>query len=255
MGLSLNFVHLGINGVAAGIIGDYPDCSNGGRKKHPTTETVRSLSANLKFPYKRTISAPGGMGLSAKSAVPPSTNPSSVITNNPSHHVTTTNRQVSAPILKNTNKMTKEHSLSKQVSNVATVIDELECTNIAAKTSDLEEVDKETIHFLVFLFMQYLSHPDQAGKCNAHDDENSSGKNKDDQHMSGTLLGHSFGKASEKAFQNLYTLIGKKHALKIYDQFSLNTSCFWGSTRSNMTPVLQFHEILNTLINCFAFSL
>ena len=74
--------------------------------------------------------------------------------------------------------------------------------------------------------MQYLSHPDQAGKCNAHDDENSSGKNKDDQHMSGTLLGHSFGKASEKAFQNLYTLIGNKHALKIYDQFSLNTSCF-----------------------------
>ena len=94
-------------------------------------------------------------------------------------------------------------------------IDELECTNIAAKTSDLEEVDKETIHFLVFLFMQYLSHPDQAGKSNAHDDENSSGKNKDDQHhMSGALLGHSFGKASEKAFQNLYTLIGKKFCLR-----------------------------------------
>ena len=57
------------------------------------------------------------------------------------------------------NKLYKEHSLSKQVSNVATVIDELEYTNIAAKTTDLEEVDKETIHFLVFLFMQYLSHP------------------------------------------------------------------------------------------------
>ena len=27
---------------------------------------------------------------------------------------------------------------------------------------------------------------------------------------------------------------GKKHALKKYDQFSLNTSCFWGST-SNIT--------------------
>ena len=36
---------------------------------------VRSLSANLKFPYKRTVSAPGGMGLSAKASnasVPPS---------------------------------------------------------------------------------------------------------------------------------------------------------------------------------------
>ena len=52
-------------GVADDSIGE-PGCSNGGRKKHPTTETVRSLSANLKFPYKRTISAPGGMGLSAK---------------------------------------------------------------------------------------------------------------------------------------------------------------------------------------------
>ena len=26
--------------------------------------------------------------------------------------------------------------------------------------------------------------------------------------------------------------IGKKHALKRYDQFSPNTSCVWGSTRS-----------------------
>ena len=38
--------------------------------------------------------------------------------------------------------------------------------------------------------------------------------------------------------------IGKKHALKKYDQFALNnTSCFCGSTRSNITPVVQFHEI------------
>ena len=37
--------------------------------------------------------------------------------------------------------------------------------------------------------------------------------------------------------------MGKKHALKKYDQFVLNTSCFWGSTRSNITSVVQFHEI------------
>ena len=42
--------------------------------------------------------------------------------------------------------------------------------------------------------------------------------------------------------------IGKKHALKIYDQFSLNTSCFWGTTRTNITPVMQFHEIFVTKI-------
>ena len=40
--------------------------------------------------------------------------------------------------------------------------------------------------------------------------------------------------------------IGKKHALKKYDQFVLNTSCFWGSTGSNITPVVQFHEIFVT---------
>ena len=44
-------------------------------------------------------------------------------------------------------------------------------------------------------------------------------------------------------------MIGKKeHALKKYDQFALNTSCFWGSIRSNITPVVQFHEIFVTKI-------
>ena len=42
--------------------------------------------------------------------------------------------------------------------------------------------------------------------------------------------------------------IGKKHALKKYDQFTINTSCFWGSTRTNVTLVVQFHEIFATKI-------
>ena len=42
--------------------------------------------------------------------------------------------------------------------------------------------------------------------------------------------------------------IGKKHALKKYDQFTLNTSLFWGNTGSNITPVVQFHEIFITKI-------
>ena len=37
--------------------------------------------------------------------------------------------------------------------------------------------------------------------------------------------------------------VGKKHALKKYDQFALNTSCFLGSTQ-----VVQFHEISVTKI-------
>ena len=43
-------------------------------------------------------------------------------------------------------------------------------------------------------------------------------------------------------------LIGKKHALKKYDQFALNTSCFWRITGSNITPIEQFHEIFVTRI-------
>ena len=43
-------------------------------------------------------------------------------------------------------------------------------------------------------------------------------------------------------------LIGKKHAFKKYDQFALNTSCFCGSTGSNITSVVQFHEIFVTKI-------
>ena len=48
----------------------------------------------------------------------------------------------------------------------------------------------------------------------------------------------------------LASSIGKKWALKKYDWFGLNTSCFWGCTRSNITPVkvVQFHEIFVTKI-------
>lgn len=37
-------------------------------------------------------------------------------------------------------------------------MDEMEYINVAAKTLDLDEIDKETLHLLVFLFMQFLSH-------------------------------------------------------------------------------------------------
>ena len=40
--------------------------------------------------------------------------------------------------------------------------------------------------------------------------------------------------------------IGKKHAFKKYDQFAPNTSCF--CTGSNISSVVQFHEIFVTKI-------
>ena len=40
--------------------------------------------------------------------------------------------------------------------------------------------------------------------------------------------------------------IGKKHAFNKYDQFALYTIYFWVITGSNITPVIQFHEIFVT---------
>ena len=36
-----------------------------------------------------------------------------------------------------------------------------------------------------------------------------------------------------------YPIIGKKHAFKKYDQFALNTGCFWGSNGSTVTSLEQ----------------
>ena len=55
----------------------------------------------------------------------------------------------------------------------------------------------------------------------------------------------------QETFKDILRFIGKKHALKKYDQFTLNTSCFWGRTGSNITPVVQFHEIFVTEVVIF----
>ena len=47
---------------------------------------------------------------------------------------------------------------------------------------------------------------------------------------------------------SLIQLLGKKHALKKYDQFTLNSNSFWGSTGSNIIPVVQFYVIFVTKI-------
>ena len=39
-----------------------------------------------------------------------------------------------------------------------------------------------------------------------------------------------------KAFERKFIGNKKKHAFKKYDQFALKTSCFWGSTTSNINP-------------------
>ena len=42
------------------------------------------------------------------------------------------------------------------------IIEDVEFKDVAYRSMELENIDKETIHLLVFLFMQFLSNPDQA---------------------------------------------------------------------------------------------
>ena len=89
------------------------------------------------------------------------------------------------------------HQLNKQISNVGTVLDDLEYVNIAAKTLDMDEIDKEALHLLVFLFMQYLSHQDQS----ILPKEEKHGK----------------AHAADKCFQSLYSLLGYNEAERSMD--------------------------------------
>ena len=45
-------------------------------------------------------------------------------------------------------------------------------------------------------------------------------------------------------WSNFAAILGKKHALKTYDQLILYTSCFWGSTGSNISPQFTMASII-----------
>ncbi|CAH2007924.1 unnamed protein product [Acanthoscelides obtectus] len=110
-----------------------------------TTSTIKTLSASFgtKWPYKRTMSAPA-----------------SII----ARHETKESkekvysRQYSAPILK---RKSSRFGIDGHVHSL-NVTEDQNLTSFLQKIVDLEEVDKETMHLLVFLLMQFLSRSDQA---------------------------------------------------------------------------------------------
>ena len=86
--------------------------------------------------------------------------------------------------------------------------------------------------FLAWTFVKFLAHCDQ-----------------DTAHIGGLDF------LMKKLKENGYGLIpkGKKHALNKYNQFALNTRCFWVSARSNIIPSCvisqkKFTKIINKLI-------
>ncbi|XP_017778696.1 PREDICTED: protein unc-79 homolog [Nicrophorus vespilloides] len=107
--------------------------------------SVKTLSASFgtKWPYKRTMSAPA-----------------SIL---PRHDVKESkekvySRQYSAPILK---RKSSRFGLDGHMHSL-NVVDDQNIIGFLQRVIDLEESDKETMHLLVFLLLQFLSRSDQA---------------------------------------------------------------------------------------------
>ncbi|KAF7267135.1 hypothetical protein GWI33_019628 [Rhynchophorus ferrugineus] len=112
--------------------------------------SVKTLSASFgtKWPYKRTMSAPASIirHQESKSVYVPETKEKVY------------SRQYSAPILK---RKSSRFGLDGHMHSL-NVVDDHNLTTFLQKIIDLEEADKETIHLLIFLLMQFLSRSDQA---------------------------------------------------------------------------------------------
>ncbi|XP_011503904.1 PREDICTED: uncharacterized protein LOC105366981 [Ceratosolen solmsi marchali] len=117
--------------------------------------SMKSISASFgtKWPYKRTISLPSAMIFRQEIKA---------------DKEKLCSRHHPAPILKHKNSrfgfgQLSGGSLSNTEIHIPSLsaIEDGNLSNILHKIIDLEESDKETIHLLVFLLMQFLSRPDQ----------------------------------------------------------------------------------------------
>ncbi|KAF6204812.1 hypothetical protein GE061_018974 [Apolygus lucorum] len=109
------------------------------------SSSVKTLSASFgpKWPYKRTMSAPASM-------VPRQD------TKQDKEKVYS--RQYSAPILK---RKTSRFGLDGHI-HAINPGDDNNLAGLLHRVIELEEADKETMHLLIFLFLQFLSRPEQA---------------------------------------------------------------------------------------------
>ncbi|KPU80259.1 uncharacterized protein Dana_GF18469, isoform C [Drosophila ananassae] len=108
---------------------------------------AKTLSASFgtKWPYKRTMSAPASMAPRQDSKFIP-------------EKEKIYSRQVSAPILK---RKTSRFGLDGHIHSLGGLNDE-NLIGLLSRITELEESDRETIHLLVFMLMQFMSRTDQA---------------------------------------------------------------------------------------------
>ncbi|XP_061398617.1 protein unc-79 homolog [Musca vetustissima] len=112
-----------------------------------TVGMAKTLSASFgtKWPYKRTMSAPASMIPRQDSKFVPDKEK-------------IYSRQISAPILK---RKTSRFGLDGHIHSLSGMNDDA-LVGLLSRITELEESDRETIHLLVFLLMQFMSRPDQA---------------------------------------------------------------------------------------------
>ncbi|XP_059218143.1 protein unc-79 homolog isoform X9 [Stomoxys calcitrans] len=115
------------------------DAATGGMAK------TLSASFGTKWPYKRTMSAPASMIPRQDSKFVP-------------EKEKIYSRQISAPILK---RKTSRFGLDGHIHSLSGMNDDA-LIGLLSRITELEESDRETIHLLVFLLMQFMSRPDQA---------------------------------------------------------------------------------------------
>ncbi|XP_036332917.1 protein unc-79 homolog isoform X3 [Rhagoletis pomonella] len=108
---------------------------------------AKTLSASFgtKWPYKRTMSAPASMIPRQDSKFVP-------------EKEKIYSRQISAPILK---RKTSRFGLDGHIHSLGGINDD-NLIGLLSRITELEESDRETIHLLVFLLMQFMSRTDQA---------------------------------------------------------------------------------------------
>ena len=114
------------------------------------TESVRSIAQFLKHPYKRTYSAPAGIVLNCKAG---SGAGGRAAADQPEEY----RRQQSAPLLRQ--KVSRSGQLDYNLTNINRTASQSGTLSedLALLSLELEDINKETIHLLVFLFMHFLS--------------------------------------------------------------------------------------------------
>ncbi|XP_058979224.1 protein unc-79 homolog isoform X9 [Musca domestica] len=178
-----------------------------------TVGMAKTLSASFgtKWPYKRTMSAPASMIPRQDSKFVPDKEK-------------IYSRQISAPILK---RKTSRFGLDGHIHSLSGMNDDA-LVGLLSRITELEESDRETIHLLVFLLMQFMSRPDQAYPS----------EDKPISKTQGIVLKH------------LFLLLGHNQIDKTFHTSpeSLRASAVFNAFMANLPQVLDQNHLIGGLI-------